>query len=284
MIIVLFPSGSFGSTIEYCLRQFSNELTKVDAVILENGSMHSYHKEFHPDTVKEFSEHKHLPYEIATPMYPNKDLLPPIESIKELSKFIDSNDKVIVIGFDTVAMAERNQLFSYHKTHDFLTSVAGDHCKSWNINYESIEDMQTYELRESVSFFIDCQPYYLDVHKNIMEHWMYITPDDILYNFKDVILKIIDHCNLTVNNSIDIDQFYQEWFSKQQYILKEFNTVNTIIDSIKSDSYFEWEELSIVGEAIVQSRLRKLDMELACYNLNKFPTKTSSLREFIIIK
>ena len=284
MIIILFPSGSFGSTIEYCLRQFSNELTKVDAVILENGSMHSYYKEFHPDTAKEFSEHKHLSYEIATLLYPNKDLLPPIASIKELSKFIDSNDKVVVIGFDTADMAERNQLFSYHKTHDFLTSVVSDHYKSWNSAYESIEDMQPYELRESISFFIDHQSYYIDVHKNIMEHWLYITPDDILYNFKNVMLKIINHCNLTVNNSIDIDQFYEEWFRKQQYILKEFNTINTIIESVKSDNYIEWEELSIAGEAIVQSRLKKLGMELACYNLNKFPTNISKLKEFIIIK
>ena len=37
----------FGSTIEYCLRSFTNKYLPVEGTILDDGSMHSYKKQFH---------------------------------------------------------------------------------------------------------------------------------------------------------------------------------------------------------------------------------------------
>jgi len=282
MIVVLFPAGGFGSTIEYCLRQFSNELTKIEASVMENGSLHSYKKEFHPVTVQEFLKNKDIAFEIATPTYPGLDYSTPLETVNLLLNKIKSDDKVILINFDTIDMAERNQLFSYHKIPNFIDFVLKDKYINWDPEYKSFNDLKVYEIREALSFYIDRQKDYLEVSRNKIKNCMYVTPNDILFDFKNTILKIIKYCNLTIDESKNINDFYKIWFSKQQYILNEFEIVNRVIDKITSGEYFSWEPISMVGEAIIQSRLRQNGIEIACFNLDIFPTNTTDLQKVII--
>lgn len=292
MIIVLFPAGSFGSTVEYSLRQFSNELTKVEATVLDSGSMHSYTKEFHPVTIADFLKIKDADYEIVTPTYPGLNYLSPKDTIQELKQNIDSSHKVLLICFTNLEMVERNQLFCYYKSYFydgnhydhsmFLDHIMKDKQTAWNTNYNSYKDMETFELREALSFFIDQQAEQLEVQKVIDKNWLCITPDDLLYNFKNTILKLIDYFELTVDTSNNIDDFYHDWFKKQQYIINEFEKINQIVDSIKLNRSMSWDKLSIIGEAIIQSRLRRNGIEIACHNLNKFPTDTTNLKEVLL--
>jgi hypothetical protein len=115
MIIVMFPAGTFGSTIEYCLRNFSNEFTSVPGKVLDDGSMHSFEKEFHPTSAKQFSEIYNRPYKIVTPIYPNDDCLSADETIALYKSYLPADQKVLLIYFATVSMAQNNQLFCYHK-------------------------------------------------------------------------------------------------------------------------------------------------------------------------
>jgi hypothetical protein len=282
MIIVLFPSGGFGSTIEYSLRQFSNELTKVNAVILDNGSMHSYIKEWHPLTIDQFLKKPNFDVEIATPVYPGFDNLPPADTIRKFQEGIPKNKKVVVISFDTRDMAIRNQLFVFHKVPFMIGNLMkNEKYKNWGADYNSFEEMKIFELREAISFFIDSQDSYMDVHKIIDKNWLCINTDDILYDFKNTILKIIDYCDLSPN-TIEIDDFYNKWFEKQQYILNEFATTKNIVNCMVSDKYFLWQPISIMSEAIVQSELKRHNIEIACYNLDVFPTNTIDLKKIII--
>lgn len=280
MIIILFTPGAFGSTIEYSLRQFSNELTKISATVLDDGSMHSYHKELHLCNISEFSKIKDSIYEIVTPVYPNFDRRSPAETIVEFKKNINVTQKVVLIYFASVEMAERNCLFAYYKIPVLLDSILKDKQTSWDTNYSSWQDMQPFELREALSFYIDQQHAHLEINKVIDNNWLCITPDDILYNFKNTILKIIEYYGLTVDPSQNIEEFYNNWVNKQQYIIDEFEKIKNILDSVNSNHLFVWDKLSIVGEAIVQSKLRKQGIEIACYNLNEFPNNTDDLKSF----
>ena len=279
MIIVVFPAGAFGSTIEYSLRQFGNELTKVEATVMYTGSMHSYKKEFHPLSLAEFLKIKDDNYEIVTPTYPGHDYKTPTETIKEFKKNINSSHKVILVYFGESNQAERNQLFCYYKIPDFLDYIMKDKQQSWNPSYSSFKDMQLFELREALSFFIDNTVAELKIDEVVDKNWLCITPDDLLYNFKNTILKIIEYTGLTVADSENIDNFYNKWFNSQQYILDEFENINKIMDSINSGPDITWDKLSIIGEAIVQSRLRRQGIEIACHNLNQFPTNTEDLKK-----
>jgi hypothetical protein len=142
--------------------------------------------------------------------------------------------------------------------------------------------MKLYELREALSFNIDQAPTYLDLGNCINSNWLCITPDDVLYDYQKTICKIIDYCGLTIDPDQNIEKFYHNWFTKQQYILDEFDNINLILQHLDSDNVFSWNKLSIVGEAIVQSRLRAQGIEIACYNLNTFPSNTQDLKKVLI--
>jgi len=276
MIVIAFPVGAFGSTIEYSLREFSNELTKVSAVVLADGSMHSYRKEFHPLTIEELSKDNKL-IEIATPIYPGRDCLTPTDTILQFKKIIKQDHKVVLIYFKEIQSAERNMLFAYYKISNFLMVFEGKE-KNWNKKYNSFSDMQLYEQREAISFLVDSQSDYTEVLKVSDKNWLKVEVNDILHNFKNTLLTIFDYCNLSINTNCNIDEFYKDWLKKQQYIIREFETINAILHSITTNRYMQWDKLSIVGEAIIQSRLRKQGLEIACYNLNIFPTNTDNLK------
>lgn len=279
MIVILFPAGGFGSTVEYSIRQFSNELTSMNATVLDDGSMHSFKKEFHPTDFNSYKQIDHKNHSIITPTYPGHDYESPTDSINEFKKHINPLQKVVLIYFSTTEMAERNIFFCYYKINEFLSTIMKDKQLAWNPAYSSYKDMQSFELREALSFYVDQEKEYLKVINVINKNWLSITPDDLLYDFKNTILKIINYSELTVDTSKSIDKFYIEWFQKQQYILNEYATIVNIMDNFKSNSDFSWNKLSIVGEAIVQSRLRKQGLEILCYNLNQFPTDIYSLKQ-----
>jgi hypothetical protein len=284
MIIVLYPAGAFGTTVEYCLRQFSNELTKVVATIADDGSMHTFKKELHPATIDELVQNMHDDFDIVTPLYPARDYLTPRQTHDRLVEVVRADQKVLVIYFSSVKMAVRNQLFCHYKLPGYLDSVLKDKHTAWNVDYDSWTDMRPFELREALSFYIDQQLEHLVVEKNKNNNWMYVTVDDILYDFEPTILAIMAHFQLTVDSSQNIGEFYSAWLAKQKYILDEFAQIEQIINSLDSGTDLAWNKLSIMGEAIIQSTLRSAGSDIACHALDQFPTNTATLRGVILAK
>lgn len=281
MVTILFPPGAFGSTIEYCLRNFSLELESISAEVQDNGSMHSFNKEFHPRTIDEWNSNDY--WEIATPVYPGHDNLDPVTTVQKITNSLSADQKLILIHFDTPSQVYRNCLFAYHKINVYVNVSLKNKPRDWNSDYTCVADMQPYELREALSFLMDNTDNYLQVTKSRQNNWLCVTPDDILYNFKNTIITILEHCNLTLDPASDIDNFYKKWFEKQQYIIKEFDTIQMILKSLQgNDEPCDWSSLSIMGEAIVQHILRTQGIEIACHNLNQFPTTTQELRNILI--
>ena len=275
----MFPAGAFGSTIEYALRNFSNELPSVEGTVLDDGSMHSYQKEFHPKTIDNWNQFDN--WKIATPVYPGLDYLSPLATVQQIKNKISTEQKLILIHFDTVDQVYRNYLFAYYKTDEFLERALKDKPSQWNPKYTCVADMQPYEIREALSFFIGDANDYLQVVEQKQHNWLCVTPDDILYNFKNTVITMLDYYDLTLDSQCNIDSFYTEWFEKQQYILKEFETIQMILKSLQGKPC-DWSSLSIVGEAIVQHVLRTQGIEIACHDLNQFPTTTQELRNILI--
>lgn len=294
MITVLFPAGMFGSTIEFCLRRFSKEIGMNDTEIFNDGSMHSFVKLNHltefTRTVNTFNgPTAHL--NIATPVYPTHDSegLTAAESVLKWKEILSAHtSKMIFIRPNSESEVDRNDLFSFHKTKNFrrgfMYTILHSKEKHWNLAYQSWKDMQNWEVREALSFYCDDnKKTFNKITDSDDPSWLCINADDILYNFVPTIKKIFAFCDLTFN-LLDIEKFYNEWFKKQQYIIEEYNLVEKIFDALKKDNYMEWDPalLSVYSEAIIQSRLRSLGIELACTNLNNFPKNTTELKKFFI--
>ena len=282
MIVILFTAGNFGSTIEYCLREFSNELKKVQFGLLEDGSMHGYGKSFHPVTFDQWNNHP-SGIDIATPVFPNKNYQSPIDSLMFYQTQIKKEDSVIFIDSNSLDQAQRTQLFNYHKNKNngLLDVLMLDKAQSWNPEYTHWQDMQIFELREALSFYADQQHQHVNLKNHVPSDWLIVDPDKIIWNLPKEITRMMPHCGLTINDE-DLEEFYQKWLDKQKYILDEFDLIIKILNYLDTDQFLSWPGLSLFGEAILQSRLRQNGHELDMVDLNQFPNNTVDLRGKLI--
>jgi hypothetical protein len=288
MINVFFVPGMFGTTIEYVLSNYTNEHTPIDAVICEDGSMHSYKKQAHfrnIDSVKQFASDRSS-YSIVTPIYPFKQShLPEI-----LLNFNLTNlDQNILIYAESLRSAELNILFQYYKIafgsviKHGLGMFSGDNSHNivnWNTEYTSWDQMKPWEWREWFSlFYVSWTQEWQDSVDQVPEYFLKIKNTDLLFKTEQFLTDIIDFCGLTIKPGLD--QFVDEWQSKQQYILDEFQLLDQIIDSTIAQQSFTWQPINIVAEAIVQQRLRAKGYEIRCDGLNTFPTDSTTLYKLL---
>lgn len=281
MIHVFFVPGMFGSTIEYVLSDFTNELTPTNATIANDGSMHTFKKQNHPAS-KLMLGTMQLE-EINTPIYPFKDLHLP--TILE-SYPIAEHDHCILIYAKSLKEAEQNMLFQYYKIACGLghglsifygsranakTDVSG-----WNQNYTDYSDLAPWEFREWFSIFYPAWTQeWQDSYKQVPEHWLKLSLDDILNNTKSIFEDVINYCSLTKKR--ELDDFATQWRQAQNYILDEYVLIDCIVDlTIKKQDY-HWKPLHVIAEAMIQKKLRDKGFEIRCDGLNTFPTNSIDL-------
>jgi hypothetical protein len=284
MINIFYVAGMFGSTLEYMLRNFTNNFSPISASVLPDGSMHSFNKEFHyhPEGIEKLLAEFNENIQITTITHPDE---------KHNLKWIIENwpgdltkSKNIFIISDNIRDSELNLLFLYYKiaagSHlrkglDLFFHI--NHLDKWNENIKHWSESQEWQLRESYSLF----------YPNLVTEWaanvavpnsMIIKNHQLLYDLKETFLKIVNFCELTLLDK-ELDSFVNEWTSKQQYIVNHFNLLDKVIENTLNDKYFDWstDRLCIISEAIIQQRLRSLGYEIKCFNLNKFPTNSKDL-------
>lgn len=284
MINVFFVPGMFGSTVEYVLRNYTQEHTPIDAVICKDGSMHSYRKELHitdinilNQSVKNFQSHK-----ITTPIYPFKQQhLPEIlENFGPMEHY-----KNLLFYADSLTASEINLLFQYHKIAFGTKSKRGleifsgnnlHNIVNWNTTYTTWQQMQHWEWREWFSlFYVEWVKEWQESVTQVPEYFFKVKNTELLFDTKLTWHKIIDFCHLTPKSGIA--EFVQEWQDQQQYIVDEFELLDQIVSHIVINQEFSWQPINIVAEAIVQQRLRAAGYEIQCDGLNTFPTDAKTL-------
>jgi hypothetical protein len=285
MIHIFFVPGMFGSTVEYVLRSFTLDYEPIDGRLLSDGSMHSFQKEFHPLDIFEIKNFKGYHQDlITTPIYPFKQTHLP--EILNNFKLLLLNSRPLLIYADSIRSAELNLLFQYHKiATGSLRRGLGIFCGenahnivNWNANYKSWQEMEAWELREWFSLFYNTWVNeWIDSCNQVPNNFLKILNTDLLLNTKDTLLKIIDFCNLTLNPSANFDQFVTEWQNKQNYVVEEFNLLDQILENSLNKIDYDWKDLNIIAESIIQQRLRTIGYEIRCDGLNIFPTNSISL-------
>jgi len=285
MIYVFFVPGMFGSTIEHVLRSYTNEYKSSGGRILDDGSLHSFKKEFHPTdifAIKNFNNYQ--PDSITTPIYPFKQSHLP-EILNEF-KLLLSTSRPIIIYADSLRSCELNLLFQYHKiATGFYNKGLSIFCEenthdivNWNADYHSWMEMQPWELREWFSlFYATWVNEWIESYSHVPTNFLKISNTDLLLDTKNTWLKIIDFCNLTLDTSANIDKFAIEWQKKQNYVVEEFNLLDQILENTLNKIDYSWKDLNIIAESIIQQRLRTNGYEIRCDGLNIFPTNSVSL-------
>ena len=273
----------FGSTIEYALRTFSQEYDCVDAVILPDGSMHhSYDKEMHIAKKDELNDLKKIQSDtITTPIYPFRDLdLPQI--LDYFSLYLEDSRPILVYA-DNLRSVELNLLFQYHKCCIGAGEGLGIFCHHnshniihWNPEYKHWKEMQPWELREWFSlFYAEGTQEWIQSQNQVSDSFLKITNVEMLYDTESSLIKMINHCGLTLTG--DLDLFVKKWQRAQQYIVDEFDLLDQIIDCTINQKEFFWQHTHVIAEAIVQQRLRTHGYEIQCDGLDIFPTDSKTL-------
>ena len=292
MINIFFVPGMFGSTIEFIIKNFSNEFSSdredLNDYILKDGSLHSYKKEFHPctlDALKKITSMSSSEKRVNTPMYPNPDA-----KFNEIIEAVVSNDfllnKNILIHSPNETASELNMFFQYYKIavgekkHPdglgvfFMSKDANENIANWNEDYKSWHDMKTWELREWFSIFYDSWlSQWIDSVNQVPDSFLKLPNTGMLDNPKQHMDTIFSHCELTWNNK-DIDNFLNIWHNKQNVIVNKFNECNSILNNIINNVDSSWNKLDFIQEVVIQKKIRDYGYEIKCWGLDEFPTNT----------
>lgn len=275
----------FGTTLEYALKNYTIEFDSVQGYLLDDGSMHSFAKEFHPRSMQDL-EQFNSDIKISTPIYPF-----PSGDLAEIVKLWPGDfntSKNIFVHANNLESAEINMLFQYYKIAKGklnlgLKTFCGNNSYNivnWNNSYTHWSQMQPWELREWLSLFY---PVWLrgwiDIDGSIesVSNKLKVSNTDLLSNIEEQFVKIAKFCNLTMSGSYK--EFFIEWTNKQQYIIDEFKLIDKIINCTLSEDSFEWasEDICFLSEAIIQRKLRDKGYELKCFDLNTFPNNSKTL-------
>ena len=279
MIHVFFVPGMFGSTTEYILRSYSNELTPVDGKILADGSMHSFKKMAHIESIAQIDEFfkSNSSAEVLTPIYPfNTHHLPDI--LTQFNQYASGNNTSILIHANSTRSAELNILFQYHKIVIGLDSGLDIFCNDnnhsiiqWNPNYTHWSQMEIWQLREWFSlFYVQWVQEWIDSKNQVDSKFLSIDNADFLSNPVHNINKIFDHCKITQKPGIT--DFFTQWQKAQQYIVDEFDLLDRIVEHTITNQPLEWQPINVIAEAIIQQRLRAKGYEIQCDGLDILPT------------
>ena len=286
MIVIPFVPGTFGSMVEYCVRNFTKEFegTNTENPIQKDGSVHTFQKFNHPCIKETFLSALNSKDKILTPIYPMSDFT----TREILEKVIESDNQIILLKVHDKKWSEINFLFRWYKIWEGLNNqsiLLGDkekinsHVVRWNSNYKTFEDMERWEIREFISLFYDG----LLNEEIIMEKTdvFSITNKDIIDNTLESITRIIDHLKLTIHDHNGLEKFTTMWREKQQYVIDEYITIEKVVESITNQTNYKWNTISLFAEAIIQKKLRDNGWEIKCYGLNNFPTNSIKLKQLL---
>lgn len=285
MIHVFFVPGMFGSTIEYIFRSFGNELEPVMGTILADGSMHSFKKLAHfldTSDIESFFDLHNFAVDVTTPIYPfrNTHLL---DILERFNSYVTEKDSCVLIHAESVADAELNMLFQYHKISIGLKKGIDIFCHgnehnitAWDQSYTHWSQMKHWQLREWISlFYVPWIQEWIDSQNQVSTNFLCVRNTDFLVDPVTISNKLFAHCNLTQKPGLQ--EFLQKWQAAQAYIVDEFELLGDIVKHTVNSQPLNWQPINIIAEAIVQQRLRALGYEIRCDGLNTFPTDSETL-------
>jgi len=305
MIVILYPSGGFGTTIEYCLKNFSQEHGPLGQGIGKNslttlrstGSMHSYQKDFHihhiehinVDAVDSIGIKKRSNINFLSSIYPlvcsfnqNEDVS--VQRAFNAHKTYTLDNHVIMVKFKDIKDIEIAHLMRYEKIPLPLvvSSVSLECCRQWNPNVNSVMDLERWQLREllSIQFNNNIQDL-LDVERYADDHWLVVDIDEILNDLSGVINKSMEYVGWTKNNE-DLDAFSTNWAEKQKIITNRLEKIESIVSKTLADEELNWGELQLIDQVLIQARLLRQGYEIKCDGLNIFPTNSVELIKLLV--
>jgi len=282
-IPILFNGGTYGTFVEWCLLYFSGQLNFLP--FNKSGNSHKFvgNHLLNMSGWNKYLESSEV-YDLVR-FHPKT-----IESeslITNIDKILLSVDRAILLYAGPQSLLlNLNNKFEKIWSNGWLgqnENIFLPNLKGWGKS--NLDGMEVWEIREFLSYYIIPQHLSETEIDKLAAYQpaslLKIEIQELFDNFETVIKQLLQYCNLSLVRD-DFDSIYKEWAALQKHAAKD-KVVDNIIKSVIGNISCEWEELTIVDEAIIQMRLRDLhQLELKCYNLNVFPTNTNDLQKLLI--
>lgn len=157
---------------------------------------------------------------------------------------------------------------------------------NWNISPTTLpKDIPSWIIREILSYNL-MPSWYSEVEWFFPDTWnhpncKFVFINDLLYNFKKVILEIQDFSQLDFKTDLNqLLPYHNQMLSVQQHRTQD-ELCNDIIDSVLTSRSKHWNSLPMPSQSWIQWRLRDLGYEIKCDGLDTFPTNSVQLQELI---
>lgn len=274
MYCITYPCGAYGKFVSWTLLWLSGVFDKR-ARPFNGQNAHSWNSDkILADTVEEACKIARSGLSMH-PVYKEGQSL-----ADQLEKLSSVYDKIVYL---------------YPDKQDYVWYMNNKMFKVWpgnsglQVQFEHLghnySDKALWEQREYLSLF-----YYdktlIEVCQDEIEYlnktYIKTVPINTLRdNFIQTIKSIADYCDVKIQQTdSDIVSLYTDWISVEKYLYKD-KLINGLVDSIMTHEYTDMHNLTIVDESEIQRRLRLKGFEIQCYQLNKWPTTTTQLRELI---
>jgi hypothetical protein len=281
---ILYNAGSYGTFVEWCLNYFSGQI-ESELPFNATGNSHKFGGN-NLLTVQGWRNYvaSDQDYRLVR-FHPKTAQSDSVELV--LAEVLQHVDRAIVLYCDEDLFALNiNNKFEKVYPHGWLNehqSMFVDSLKKWQ--HSSLEHMQTWQLREFLSYYIVAQhrdELALDYLSSYHDPRVAKVNIKLLFtDFADTVCKLLDFVDLPCTRN-DFERVHQAWIAVQAHRDKD-QLIHSIVTSVVDNQPLEWNNLSIVDEAMVQMHLRVLHkLELKCYNLDVFPTNTNELKKLLV--
>ena len=289
---IIFSSGSYGTYLEWCLTTLTTDVD-VNSPLTANGNSHNFHGNhlFGIDGWRQYlaSSTYHSFVRFHPKIYQTDDVY---KNLNEISSAVDFF-VYLYPSQHTLLLALNNQFTKMWKDwwkylfYNYKIDV-GKIYSNWPVDpLTPIDQIPNWVKREFLSYYL--MPMYFDqVAWDYPEHHnqhncMFVSIDNLLYDFKNIIFKIVDRSGVNLVKPIDtLDSHHYQMLSRQKNINQDA-LCKQIIDSIIDQKMFDWldQSLPLVSESYIQWQLRKLGFEIRCDGLDTFPTNSVQLKELL---
>jgi len=293
MIHIFFGFGMFGHMINYAINRFGFKDPSFKKVApRHDGSMHSKLLPplfMHHGCPTNWHDIERNNQHTSAPGYPLLDA-----KFEDIHLKISSqsatwpDDQKILITSHDLESAALNLLFQYHKVAHgirnagmeiFYSGIRGAPYKRWNQNYTDFESMRRWEFREWFSIAWKGIAHDFMVDSRSLQDWLVLDNRHFINDIKGSMHKVMQHCDFEYTP--DLDNFLKEYLGAQQYILDEFDLIHKICYSVINNDDFEWDNINVIAEALVQSMLRDRGYDIRCQDLDDFPRTANQLAMFL---
>lgn len=287
-ICIVFPGGSYGTFLDWCLNYFSKPDTDQTMPFRTTGSSHNF--DGNHITVSDLAsygtEHKLNTARLHPKTNAEDDIFEVLEYVKGYF------EKVIYLHptVDSMAWTINNK---FEKVWDegwvkHYEAQFQDNLKSWNKN--SIDGMETWEQREFLSMYIYQQHLIenevenLEPIKSQFPDFLFVDITDLRDQFRATLGQVFAYWGHELVNIDQIDSVFRTWIDLQRHCHKD-KAIKHIADSVCNDQACDWsaDKLTLADEALLQMQLRNRGLELRCFDLNQFPTSTDKLRPYLYV-